>query len=119
VVVWRGVVQHGGGVGVWDGASLADTCLAWRCCCLLLLLLLPLLALLHYAAAIAIPWPPDPAAPANCVAELYCLQGACGTCASSAATMKMGIERSLKATFGPQLLEVLQVRMLASGLHLV
>lgn len=37
------------------------------------------------------------------------LQGACGTCPSSTATMKMGIERSLRATFGEQLLEVQQV----------
>lgn len=37
------------------------------------------------------------------------LQGACGTCPSSTATMKMGIERSLKAAFGKQLVEVLQV----------
>lgn len=41
---------------------------------------------------------------------LLLLQGACGTCPSSTATMKMGIERSLKAAFGDQLLEVLQVR---------
>lgn len=37
------------------------------------------------------------------------LKGACGTCPSSTATMKMGIERSLRATFGEQLLEVQQV----------
>ncbi|PRW61409.1 nifU chloroplastic isoform A [Chlorella sorokiniana] len=37
------------------------------------------------------------------------LQGACGTCAASSATMKMGIERCLKAAFGEQLVEVLQV----------
>eukprot|EP00897_Mesotaenium_endlicherianum_P004008 jgi/Mesen1/3635/ME000020S03162 len=37
------------------------------------------------------------------------LQGACGTCPSSTATMKMGIERSLQATFGEQLKEVMQV----------
>lgn len=37
------------------------------------------------------------------------LQGACGTCAASSATMRMGIERCLKAAFGGQLVEVLQV----------
>ena len=37
------------------------------------------------------------------------LQGACGTCPSSTATMKMGIERSLKNTFGDALKEVAQV----------
>lgn len=37
------------------------------------------------------------------------LQGACGTCPSSTATLKMGIERQLRATFGEQLLEVIQV----------
>lgn len=37
------------------------------------------------------------------------LQGACGTCPSSTATMKMGIERALKASFGDELVEVLQV----------
>ncbi|KAF5835968.1 NifU-domain-containing protein [Dunaliella salina] len=37
------------------------------------------------------------------------LQGACGTCASSGATMKMGIERALKAAFGDALKEVVQV----------
>ncbi|GAB4813117.1 hypothetical protein N2152v2_000163 [Parachlorella kessleri] len=37
------------------------------------------------------------------------LQGACGTCPSSSATMKMGIERALKAAFGDLLKEVMQV----------
>ncbi len=37
------------------------------------------------------------------------LQGACGTCSSSAATMKMGIERALRSAFGDALKEVLQV----------
>eukprot|EP00210_Caulerpa_lentillifera_P004565 g4355.t1 len=37
------------------------------------------------------------------------LQGACGTCPSSTATMKMGIERVLKTSFGDQLIEVIQV----------
>jgi Fe-S cluster biogenesis protein NfuA len=37
------------------------------------------------------------------------LQGACGTCSSSAATMKMGIERALKNAFGDALKEVIQV----------
>jgi len=37
------------------------------------------------------------------------LQGACGTCPSSTATMKMGIERVLKSTFGEQLIEVIQL----------
>jgi Fe-S cluster biogenesis protein NfuA len=37
------------------------------------------------------------------------LQGACGTCASSSATMKMGIERSLRAAFGEQLKEVISI----------
>lgn len=37
------------------------------------------------------------------------LQGACGTCPSSSATMKMGIERSLQSKFGDQLKEVIQV----------
>jgi len=37
------------------------------------------------------------------------LQGACGSCPSSSATMKMGIERSLQAAFGDQLREVVQV----------
>ena len=38
------------------------------------------------------------------------LQGACSTCASSAATLKMGIERSLQAAFKDQLVEVVQVK---------
>jgi len=37
------------------------------------------------------------------------LQGSCSTCASSQATMKMGIERSLKLAFGDQLKDVIQV----------
>jgi Fe-S cluster biogenesis protein NfuA len=37
------------------------------------------------------------------------LEGACGTCASSTATMKMGIERALKSAFGDALKEVQQV----------
>lgn len=37
------------------------------------------------------------------------LQGACGTCPSSTATMKMGIERALQAKFGSQLVEVMQI----------
>jgi len=37
------------------------------------------------------------------------LQGACGTCSSSAATMKMGIERALKNAFGDALKEVIQL----------
>ncbi|GMH45517.1 hypothetical protein BSKO_13474 [Bryopsis sp. KO-2023] len=37
------------------------------------------------------------------------MQGACGTCPSSTATLKMGIERALKAKFGDQLKEVMQV----------
>jgi len=37
------------------------------------------------------------------------LEGACGTCPSSTATMKMGIERALKSAFGDALLEVQQV----------
>ncbi|KAL4459185.1 hypothetical protein ABPG75_014050 [Micractinium tetrahymenae] len=43
------------------------------------------------------------------------LQGNCGTCPSSTATMKMGIERSLKAAFGDQLVEVLQVGTAEEG----
>ncbi|KAL4427165.1 hypothetical protein ABPG77_001169 [Micractinium sp. CCAP 211/92] len=43
------------------------------------------------------------------------LQGNCGTCPSSSATMKMGIERSLKAAFGDQLVEVLQVGAAEEG----
>lgn len=37
------------------------------------------------------------------------LQGACSSCASSSATLKMGIERQLRAVFGDQLIEVVQV----------
>lgn len=37
------------------------------------------------------------------------LQGACSSCASSSATLKMGIERQLRAVFGEQLREVVQV----------
>uniref|UniRef100_A0A0D6QVR1 NIF system FeS cluster assembly NifU C-terminal domain-containing protein n=1 Tax=Araucaria cunninghamii TaxID=56994 RepID=A0A0D6QVR1_ARACU len=37
------------------------------------------------------------------------LQGACGTCASSTTTMKMGIERVLKEKFGDALREIRQV----------
>ncbi len=37
------------------------------------------------------------------------LQGACGTCSSSAATMKMGIERAIKNAFGDALKEVIQL----------
>lgn len=37
------------------------------------------------------------------------LQGACGSCPASTATMKMGIERSLKAHFGQALREVVEV----------
>eukprot|EP00270_Netrium_digitus_P014289 TRINITY_DN4836_c0_g1_i2.p1 TRINITY_DN4836_c0_g1~~TRINITY_DN4836_c0_g1_i2.p1 ORF type:complete len:547 (+),score=147.99 TRINITY_DN4836_c0_g1_i2:51-1643(+) len=37
------------------------------------------------------------------------LQGACGTCPSSSATMKMGIERALRSKFGDQLQDVQQV----------
>jgi Fe-S cluster biogenesis protein NfuA len=37
------------------------------------------------------------------------LQGACGTCASSSATMKMGIERALRGAFGEQLKEVISI----------
>ncbi|KAK9852334.1 hypothetical protein WJX84_005018 [Apatococcus fuscideae] len=43
------------------------------------------------------------------------LQGACGTCPSSTSTLKMGIERSLKATFGDQLQEVVEVDRPDSG----
>lgn len=39
------------------------------------------------------------------------LQGACSSCASSSATLKMGIERQLRAVFGEQLREVVQVRL--------
>ena len=37
------------------------------------------------------------------------LQGACGTCPSSTATMKMGIERSLRSAFGDQVKEVVSL----------
>lgn len=37
------------------------------------------------------------------------LQGNCGSCPSASSTMKMGIERSLKAAFGGALKEVVQV----------
>ena len=37
------------------------------------------------------------------------LQGACGSCASSGATMTMGIERALKATFGAAVKQVIEV----------
>lgn len=37
------------------------------------------------------------------------LQGACGTCPSSSATMKMGIERALKGAFGDKVVQVMQV----------
>jgi Fe-S cluster biogenesis protein NfuA len=37
------------------------------------------------------------------------LQGACGTCASSSATMKMGIERALRGAFGDQVKEVISI----------
>ncbi|KAI8467931.1 MAG: NifU-like domain-containing protein [Monoraphidium minutum] len=37
------------------------------------------------------------------------LEGACSTCAASSATLKMGIERALKAAFGDALKGVLQV----------
>ena len=37
------------------------------------------------------------------------LQGACGSCSSSAATMKMGIERALRNAFGDALKEVIQL----------
>ncbi|PSC74301.1 nifU chloroplastic [Micractinium conductrix] len=43
------------------------------------------------------------------------LQGNCGTCPSSTATMKMGIERSLKAAFADQLKEVMQVASAEAG----
>lgn len=54
------------------------------------------------------PQPSEPPPPPLCPL-LPPGQGACGTCAASSATMKMGIERSLKAAFGDQLVEVLQV----------
>ena len=37
------------------------------------------------------------------------LQGACGTCPSSSATMSMGIERALRSAFGDKLKQVVQV----------
>lgn len=37
------------------------------------------------------------------------LQGACGSCAASSSTMKMGIERCLVAAFGDQLKEVIEI----------
>ena len=37
------------------------------------------------------------------------LQGACGTCASSTTTMKMGIERAIQAAFATQLKEIIQL----------
>jgi Fe-S cluster biogenesis protein NfuA len=43
------------------------------------------------------------------------LQGACGTCSSSAATMKMGIERALKTAFGDALKEVIQLGSATPG----
>ena len=43
------------------------------------------------------------------------LQGACGTCSSSAATMKMGIERALKNAFGDALKEVIQLGAAPAG----
>lgn len=43
------------------------------------------------------------------------LQGACGSCPSSNATMKMGIERSLKAKFGDQLVDVVAVGNAENG----
>lgn len=43
------------------------------------------------------------------------LQGACGTCSSSAATMKMGIERSLKAAFGDAVREIIQLDKQEAG----
>jgi Fe-S cluster biogenesis protein NfuA len=43
------------------------------------------------------------------------LQGACGTCPSSSATMKMGIERALAAAFGDALVAVRQVGGAGAG----
>ena len=43
------------------------------------------------------------------------LQGACGTCSSSAATMKRGIERALKNAFGDALKEVIQLGAAPAG----
>lgn len=37
-------------------------------------------------------------------------QGACSTCASSSATLKMGIERALRGAFGDELKGLIQVR---------
>lgn len=37
------------------------------------------------------------------------LEGACGSCASSTVTMKMGIERVLKEKFGAKINDVIQV----------
>lgn len=37
------------------------------------------------------------------------LEGACGSCASSTVTMKMGIERVLKEKFGSKINDVIQV----------
>jgi Fe-S cluster biogenesis protein NfuA len=48
-----------------------------------------------------------------------CAQGACGTCPSSSATMKMGIERALKAAFGDQLLAVEQVEAVDTAATLI
>lgn len=43
------------------------------------------------------------------------LAGNCSSCAASDATLRMGIERALRSTFGPQLVEVVQVREEAAG----
>mmetsp|Transcript_14764 Transcript_14764/g.47040 ORF Transcript_14764/g.47040 Transcript_14764/m.47040 type:complete len:152 (+) Transcript_14764:260-715(+) len=43
------------------------------------------------------------------------LQGACGTCPSSTATMKMGIETTLKKRFGDKLVRVVQVEKKETG----
>lgn len=37
------------------------------------------------------------------------LQGACGSCPSSTATMRMGIEQALRAAFGEKVAQVVQV----------
>lgn len=42
-------------------------------------------------------------------------QGACSTCPSSEATMTMGIERCLRAAFGPTLRNIVQVGVRATG----
>ncbi|KAL6784912.1 NFU3 [Auxenochlorella protothecoides x Auxenochlorella symbiontica] len=42
-------------------------------------------------------------------------QGACGTCPSSSATMSMGIERCLRATFGTQISQIVQVNAQDTG----